>query len=367
MKVAPTGYQPDIAIAPGATIREMLESLCMSQVTLAERLGRPASAINEIIQGKKAITAETAIGLARVLPYPAEFWMQLERNYQLTQARIQEAEQRDSSIAWMLETFPLSELHNRGFISGGRGVDRAKQLEDLLRFFAVGSVPAWKDYWGECVSGAIVAFRRSEAQSHIGRIASWLRIGEIEAQKRPCRPFNHQAFLVKLRELRGLTSVPPDAFIPGLYALSECGVIVTVVKEIQGAGVSGATRWMSKSRAHIQLSLRHKTDDQFWFSFFHEAGHVVNPRKDTVFIEGDDATASDLEAQANEFARDILIPQKHLDELKRLRNRAEISRFAEKLGIAPGIVVGRLQFEELLSYPAGNAMHLKRKYQWVEK
>jgi HTH-type transcriptional regulator/antitoxin HigA len=84
MKVAPSEYRPDIAIPPGATIRETLESLCMSQVTLAERLGRPVAAVNEIMQGRKTVTAETTIGLARVLPYPAEFWLQLERTYQLT-------------------------------------------------------------------------------------------------------------------------------------------------------------------------------------------------------------------------------------------------------------------------------------------
>jgi len=151
-----------------------------------------------------------------------------------------------------------------------------------------------------------------------------------------------------------------------LEALAECGVVVTLIREIPGAGVSGATRWMGKNRAHIQLSLRHKTDDQFWFSFFHEVGHILHHGKEAVFLENEHSEESEQEEEANCFAREVLIPSRYVDELHSLGSKAEIVRFAEKLNIAPGIVVGRLQFDGLLGYPQGNAMRLKRKFVWSE-
>ena len=89
-RVAPAKYMPDVAIPPGATIRETLSSLGMTQADLAKRMGRPATKVNEIIQGKLAITVDTAIGLERVLKLPADFWLNLEKNFRLTHARLSE-------------------------------------------------------------------------------------------------------------------------------------------------------------------------------------------------------------------------------------------------------------------------------------
>jgi len=365
MTIAPTEYRPDIAIPPGETIRETLEAMGMTQAELAERMGRPATKVNEIIQGRKAITAETAIGLERVLPYPAGFWLRLERNYQLTRARLEEATALERDIQWMRETLPLTELRKRGLVR--TGVDAKSQLEDALRFFGVGSVRAWKDYWGRQIEHAY-AFRRAAKQArHVGRIAAWLRLGEIEAQGKQCAPFNQRAFQARLRKLRGLTNQRPEVFEPALDALVECGVVVSLVKEIAGAGVSGATRWLGKNKAHIQLSLRYKTDDQFWFTFFHEAGHVVLHGKDAMFLEGGfPQECSEEEEEASRFAADLLIPPAHARLLPGLRTREQILTFAQRLGIAPGIVAGRLQHDGRLEPALVNSMKLKRNYRWAE-
>lgn len=87
---APAKYMPDVAIPPGDTIQEMLESIGMTQAELAQRIGRSPTKLNEIIRGKKAITVNTAIALSRVMPYPEDFWLNLEKNYRLTLARLQE-------------------------------------------------------------------------------------------------------------------------------------------------------------------------------------------------------------------------------------------------------------------------------------
>ena len=79
---------PDIAIPPGETLAETLETLGLTQRGLARQMGRPVQAINEIINGKKAITAETALQLEQVLKTPAHVWLSLQAQYDLTKARL---------------------------------------------------------------------------------------------------------------------------------------------------------------------------------------------------------------------------------------------------------------------------------------
>ena len=91
---------PDVAIPPGEYLAEDIAARGLSREELAKRMGRPVSAINEIIRGRKAITAETALQLEDALPgIPATFWMNLEAQYRLSKALIKrrKAEQLPSA------------------------------------------------------------------------------------------------------------------------------------------------------------------------------------------------------------------------------------------------------------------------------
>ena len=144
-RIAPAEYRPDVAIAPGATLRELLHEIDMTQAELAKRIDRPASKLNEIIQGKRTVTVDTALSLERVLPYPATFWLNLERNYHLALARLKQSEELEQAIEWMRSTIPVRELIKRGRIGGVR--DSQERLEEVLSFFGVGSVRAWWNCW----------------------------------------------------------------------------------------------------------------------------------------------------------------------------------------------------------------------------
>src|SRR5947209_17876000 len=108
-------YSPDYAVLPGDTLLEVMESLGITQAELAERTGRPKKTINEIVQGKAAITPETALQLERVLGVPASFWNNLERSYQAAQARDQERTSLAEHVSW-LRTLPVNEIIKRGWI-----------------------------------------------------------------------------------------------------------------------------------------------------------------------------------------------------------------------------------------------------------
>lgn len=149
---------------------------------------------------------------------------------------------------------------------------------------------------------------------------------------------------------------------------ADAGVAVVFVPEIEGTVTSGATMWLSPDKAMIVLSLRHKKNDYFWFTFFHEAAHVLKHGRKEVFIEGERAGASgdEQEQEADRFAQDILIPPGAYRSFaaSRPRSKGEVRRFAQRMAIAPGIVVGRLQHEGVL--PRSHMNDLKIAFTWAE-
>lgn len=351
-------FVPDYAVPPGETLLETLETVGMSQAELADRTGRPKKTINEIIKGKAAITPETALQLERVLGVPASVWNNLERNYQETLARINEQKRLQKHISW-LEKFPMTMLIRNGWIKGSK--DKILQLKEVLNFFGVASPEQWSVRWLD----AHVSFRKSAVfTSDPYAVAPWLRVGELIAQKTECRPYAAAKFRNALPAIRKLTAQAPEVFQPEIIRLcAECGVAVVFVPELPKIRASGATWWLNPGKAVIQVSLRYKSDDQLWFSFFHEAGHILLHGKKEIFIESDN-NASAKEKEADRFASDILIPpRKYMQFIQEGRcNKEAIRDFAAELGIAPGIVVGRLQHSGKMPFSHCNA--LKRRFEW---
>jgi HTH-type transcriptional regulator / antitoxin HigA len=154
-------------------------------------------------------------------------------------------------------------------------------------------------------------------------------------------------------------------FVPALRALcASAGVAVVLVPGLPKTGLSGATRWLNPDKALIQLSLRYKSNDHLWFTFFHEAGHILLHGKKELFLEGRNGMDEKKEHEANVFARDRLIPPREFTDFVRQADFSQeaITRLAESIGIAPGIVVGRLQHEDWLPHSHCNA--LKIFYDW---
>ncbi len=356
-------YTPDVVTAPGETLLEVLEDRAISQSELSERTGRPKKTINEIVKGKAAITPDTALQLERVLGIPAAFWSSLEKNYREYLARLEESERLEDSGAW-LSTFPVDEMAKRGWIR--READPVEKARALLDFFGVASPGRWH----QVAERTGARFRRSAAfESDNGAVLAWLRMGTVQAQKIACEPFDKAGFLAVLPDIRRLTaSHPADAFPMAVDICSRVGVAVVPVRELKGSRVSGATRWMSPEKALIQLSDRYKKDDFFWFAFFHEAAHILKHSKKTIFLEGRASDAENQEeAEADKYAADFLIPPREWAKVKRWKRytKVRVSIFANRLGIAPGIVVGRLQHEQLL--PHSHLNGLKQSVRIIER
>ena len=346
---------------PGNTIADLLEERNWTQAQLADRLGVSRKHVNELITGKATISEENAIRLARVLGSSVGFWLNREAGYRAARADQQAIEQLRDDVSW-LEELPISHMRKAGWIGTYR--DKAQTVSECLRFFGVGSVEAWRN-WSTGLGQT--AYRMSDSASKaFGSIAAWLRFGEIRASNMECNDYSREVFKTHLESLRTLTLEPdPDNFVPRLQELcADSGIAVVFEPTPRGCPASGATRWLAPNKALLMLSLRYKTNDHLWFTFFHEAAHILLHRKKLMFLELNQNGDGKEEAEANEFASDLLVPPRYYDLLKTLASsKTEVSQFARKIGIPPGIVVGRMQHDGIITHRQLN--DLKVRYTWA--
>ncbi len=350
-------YEPDSITPPGFFLQEKLDELGMTQTDLAGRIGRTKKTVNEIISGKAPIEPETALHLERVLGIPARFWNNAERHYRDYMVRRAERDRLARQLE-RLKSFPVRSMRALGWLPKRK--DPVATLSDLLTFFGAASFEALDQIDSRlCASFRQSAVHRVEPDA----VLAWLRKGELDARGVRCRPFDKDRFRSTLPEIRLLTLRPvPEAVREVVRLCAAAGVAVVSVPEIPGTRTWGATRWLTPEKALIQLSLRGKTDDQLWFTFFREAGHILlHPKKD-IFIELDD-TVDSREDEANRFAADQLIPPREWQLLVRTKPRSalDVRLFAKQCRIAPGIIVGRMQRERLI--PWENLNHLKARLQ----
>jgi len=337
-------YKPDFVSPPGDTLNELLDDLGMTQKELSERMNRPEKTISEIVKGKASITSDTAIQLEKVFKAPAHFWLQREARYQESLARIKEYSQLEESIEW-LKTLPLNQMIKYGWVEKYK--DQVEQLQEVLKYFAVASVDGWKSLYLNNEPKA--AFRISLSfTNENAAIAAWLRHGDIKAIYNDIPNYDEKKFKQNLSLIRNLTTNNPSTFKAEIKRLcNECGVNVIFTPMISKATISGAVRWVG-GRPLIQLSLRGKYNDRFWFTFFHEVGHILLHSKKDYFLEGTDnefISQRIEEKEADEFSADFLIPKEKLNEfiLKRDKSPNAMIRLAKEIGIHSGIVVGQLQ------------------------
>ena len=352
-------FKPDYAVAPGATLLETIQSRGLSQAELAKRTGRPLKTINEIIKGKAAITAETALQLEHVLGMPASFWNNLERNYQQALAALKEQKSFEGAQDWT-HKFPVKELMKRGALDQSRtGVELVRAM---FQFFGVSSMAAWTQMW----TAPTAAYRRSPAfRTSPEATAAWLRLGEMAAQQQELPAFDKTAFKQVLGRMRRFMNLHPADLQRSM--VNECrtaGVALVFVKELPRTRVHGAVRWVGDNPI-IQLSCRYKVEDIFWFTFFHEAGHVLLHGKRDIFLE-DDSNRDDKEREADAFATSQLIPEPRWRRFVSASHFSEssVQELADDVGIPAGIVVGRLQHEGMISFSRFN--HLKRRFDLTE-
>ncbi|MEM7356289.1 MAG: helix-turn-helix domain-containing protein, partial [Acidobacteriota bacterium] len=360
---------------PGEKLLQVLQEHQMSQTELCQRTGRPKKTINEIIKGKAQVTAETAIQFQLVLGVKAEVWTELEAKVQERRAFEKMSESCAAAASW-LEQLPHPAMETAKWIppvpdTGDPGKTAALRVVQLLEWFGVASPEAWHEVYIERQAG----FRRDPPfAADPGVLAAWMRTGELQAGTMRTAPYDRKTFQAALQKIRALTVQPIAIAQDRMIELAAAaGVAVTWARELGDFRVAGLTRWLSPRKALIHLSLAGTTDDQVWLTFFHQAGHLLLHGKKQVYLEGASRGAAgpsrdDEEAAADEFATQLLAPAAKLRNLyafcqTHTLNEMILRSYAAELGIAPGIVVARLQ--QLGWLAASDLNHLKQRLEWA--
>lgn len=357
--------QRDFATAPGETLADTLDTLGMTQTELAERTGLSKKTINLIIKGNEPLTHTTALALEKVLRIPARFWLNLENQYREHLSRVQEHQQLAAYAEWA-RTFPYAEMAKKGFVTAARKAEEKALI--LLTYFGVSTPEQWQSCYGEMELE--LSYRRANRESEkFHALTAWLRKGELLANETNAAEFDPVAFETALKKIRSFTTLnDPKVFIPQMQRLcADAGVVYHLIPELTGLGVSGVMRWFHK-RPMIQQSLLFKTNDHFWFTFFHEAKHVLQNRKKSIFLEGDKAEHEDQqrEHEANQFASNLMLPTADWKAFVAAASFSvsNIQRFAKSQNIHPGIIAGRLLHDQKIDYyqPAAK---LRSKFKWA--
>ncbi len=351
--------QKSLLSPPGDTIQETIDELGMSQIELAERMGRSKEKLNDMIKGREPLSTETAYRLEKVLGIPASFWINREAEYRQEVYEIEQQERLAAQHEW-LRCFPLKEMKNYGWLADVS--DKNQLVTELLSFYGVASCEEWERIY--IAKEVAVAFRISLANtSNPHAISAWLRRGEIEAQQLKLDNYSPAVFKKTLKEIKNIVCQFPANFAEQLQELcAACGVAVSYVPKLPKAPISGASRWY-RGKPLIQLSGRYKTDDHFWFTFFHEAGHILLHGKKEIFLENVEGTEVDQtkEQEANDFAADQLLTKAQLQKILDASpvTVPDIQRFANEFNTSPGVIIGRLQHLQLIDWSIGNDLRQK--------
>jgi addiction module HigA family antidote len=358
-------YNPDYATPPGWLLEAELEALGISKGEFARRCGCSAREIKKIIAGEAPIGPQMAIQIARISGGGPDIWLRMESNYRLRSAQLAEMATSPQYAEWV-KRFPTAELAARDAIDEPESVGNT--AAQLLAFFGFATLDEWRAEHATAKN----AYRYSTAfDGDEAVLATWLQFGEIEAVYTKCPDYDEAVFMQSLHKIRSLTAAGTDDCLPEAQRLcQQSGVILAFVEPLAQLDISGAAWWFSLTKAVIQLDPRHETDELLWASFFHGAAHILLHDKEGIFIdlpgqpEVGKTTPEDAEADA--WASDFLAPPDDWRKFtaSRLTTEEAVRQFAERQGIAPGIVVGRLQHEGLLP---GNCLNgLKRKLRWTK-
>lgn len=334
-----TGYISPIAIHPGITLKEMLEEFDMTQVELCNRTGMAEKTISEIVNGKNPITIDTALKFERVFGISKDFWINLQINFEKDKLRLSEIKRMKTETSYLRDYSCYLELANLGVVK--KTVKPNERVEELLNFFSVNSLKYVDQTYP-------VNFRIGQT-SKVNKFSllAWLRIGEIESESIETKDFDKKGLIKIIPRLRELTKSNAKTFSTELKKeLAECGIILIYVPHLKNTYVNGATMWLSKNKPLVVLNLRNKYSDIFWFSLFHELGHLYYGSKKKVNIDFNGKEDSEEEQLADKFSQNYLINTKLFNEfLKTLNYKklgVQITNFADKIGIDPGIVAGRI-------------------------
>lgn len=346
-------HEPDYATTPGFMLKMKMEDRHMNAAELANRSGLSKTEISKLLNKPGyTFTPRIAARLGLALGQSSQYWIKAQQLYERDLATIENKKNLEKMTPWTRQ-FSYTELARRGAVPSTK--DIVERGQNILKFFRVSDEQAWHDTYSTLHGAA-----REQQPSQLHDLSAWIRLGEIEADKLQLADYDKARFLTSLETIRTLTVEPvAQAFPKAVNLCAQAGVALVFVRELKGTHIFGFSR--GKGRKLIQLSGRQNNDGTFWFTFFHEAAHIFKHGSKAFITSRDTDETTKDETEANKWAADFLIRPA---DWKQFTNKGETTQpaiiaFAKQIGIAPGIVLGRLQRENPSLY--------KRRYTLTKK
>jgi Zn-dependent peptidase ImmA (M78 family)/plasmid maintenance system antidote protein VapI len=353
-------FTPDWFSKPGDALRSLMIRRGRAVDDMARVLDGGMPTLRGLLDGTCAITQRHATVLAEHLGGTSSFWIKRQSNYEAALERAVDRAAATEGEDWLLLPVPGDKPRGRLTVE-----KRRAEIRRRLAFFNVGTLDAWEARYGRICSNTL--FRKSPAfTANNGAVLMWLRSGELGADLVSTHPWSVGNLLDRLETIRKLSNIrQPERFLPKLKQLcAEAGVAVVAQRAPPGCPASGASRMVASDKAMVLLSFRGLSDDKFWFTVFHELGHLILHGAKT-FVDADMEEIDESEREANEFASRLIVPESRSEEFGQLSTAREaVLRFSVSVGIAPGLTVGQMQHRQMIRRDQMN--FLKRHWKWED-
>lgn len=347
-------YNGKIAFHPGYYIEEMVDESGLTQEDFAKRLDTTPKNLSLLIRGEQSLSTDMALKLSRMTGASVSYWLNLQSAYDAVVADIKsesEMEQekkifRALDYKYFRDNFNLPDLPRK----------IEEQIEEVRKFLKVSSltVLAKRDL--------AVSFRSASnglSENNIIKANAMIQIAINKALSAEAPKFNKVKFEKAADYALTLTKNHSEFYPLVRKAFMDAGVIPVVLPNIPGSKINGATKKLEKN-VLLMVNDRRLYSDTFWFTLYHEVGHIVNGDYGISF----EKEGGDKEDVADRYAADKLIPSDKYKEFlsDKVFSEESIRDFADSIDRDPGIVLGRLQKDGLVRYDDGNLKNLKHKY-----
>ena len=351
-------YNDKVAFHPGYYIKEIVDESGLTQEDFARRLGTTPKNLSILIRGDQGLSIDIATKLSRMLGTTIAYWLNLQQAYDEKLAEIQSAEElkREREIfkyidyKYFRDNFNLPDLP--------RKVD--EQIKCIREFLAVSSLTVLAEY---NLSVNFRSYSENLSESNIVNANAMVQIAINRVLKTDIPKYNKKKF-EKAVSFALTQTGNHEGFFPLIKkAFGEAGVALVVLPNLKNSGVNGASKKVD-GKIMLMVNDRRHYADTFWFTLFHEIGHVLNGDLGISF-----KGKNEEEEEADLFARNILIPQDQYENFIRLHryfDEATICNFASSIKRDPGIVLGRLLKDEKVLHSDGDlSKKLRHKYNVV--
>ena len=357
-------YRDIMAFHPGYYVAEIIEDMGVTQAEFAVRMGTTSKTLSQLVNGQANISNDLAQKLSTMLGTSIEFWLNLQTAFDEKVIEINKAKATDeqAEIVTVIDYSYFVKLAN---LPTARTV--REKIDNLCSYFRIADLRILRQ------NDFLVNFRTGIAtveDKNVINSRAWLQTALNVAAGIETEPFHADKLKAYIPEIRAMTLQNPEVFLPRLREIfSDCGVAFVLLPYLKNSGINGAVKWINQDRVVLAMNDRRLNADTFWFSLFHEIKHVLQQKTKTVFVSSSKqemkAMDEKLEEEADIFAQNTLIPIRDYRQFapSKYTSDAEIIAFAKKIGIHPGVVAGRLQYDHIIAPNRCSA--LKQQYKIV--